>query len=125
MALSEGENVRRKVMGDEFVDRALSQADELTQPLQDNINEHAWGATWLRDDLDLKTRSLVTLAMLTAQKASAEIKGHTRGALRNGATKEEIAAVFIHAQVYCGAPTAQEAFRAAKDVLDAWPDNKK
>lgn len=122
MTQSKGEKIRRQVMGDEFVDRALNNADVLTQPLQENINEHAWGATWLRDDLDLKTRSLVTLAMLTALKAPTEIKGHTRGALRNGATKEEIAAVFLHAQVYCGAPAAQEGFRAAKEVLDAWQD---
>lgn len=117
-----GEQIRRQVMGDEFVDRALSNADELTQPMQAYINDHAWGASWLRDDLDLKTRSLVTLGMLAALKAPTEIKGHTRGALRNGASKQEIAAVFLHSAVYCGAPAAQEAFRAAKEILDQWPD---
>ncbi|MFT7109725.1 MAG: 4-carboxymuconolactone decarboxylase [Psychrobacter glaciei] len=122
MTKAAGEKVRREVMGDEFVDRALNNVDELTAPLQDYINEHAWGATWVRDDLDRKTRSLVTLAMLAAQKATTEIKGHTRGALRNGATKQEIAAVFYHSAVYCGAPTAQEGFRAAKEILDAWED---
>lgn len=117
-----GEQIRRQVMGDEFVDRALSNADELTQPMQAYINDHAWGASWLRDDLDLKTRSLVTLGMLAALKTPTEIKGHTRGALRNGASKQEIAAVFLHSAVYCGAPAAQEAFRAAKEILDQWPD---
>lgn len=121
-SMKTGEQVRRQVMGDEFVDRALSNADELTQPLQAYINDHAWGASWLRDDLDLKTRSLVTLGMLAALKAPTEIKGHTRGALRNGATKQEIAGVFLHSAVYCGAPAAQEAFRAAKEILDQWPD---
>ncbi|EAT12284.1 4-carboxymuconolactone decarboxylase [Bermanella marisrubri] len=122
MSKETGEKIRREVMGDEFVDRALNNVDELTAPLQDYINEHAWGSTWQREDLDRKTRSLVTLAMLTAQKAVTEIKGHTRGALRNGASKQEIAAVFLHSAVYCGAPTAQEAFRAAKEVLDNWEE---
>jgi len=122
MANKTGEQIRRQVMGDEFVDRALNNADELTQPLQEYINEHSWGASWVREDLDLKTRSLVTLGMLAAMKCPTEIKGHTRGALRNGASKKEIAAVFLHSAVYCGAPAAQEAFRAAKEILDAWED---
>jgi len=122
MTKKTGEQIRRQVMGDEFVDRALKNADEMTQPLQEYINDHAWGASWVREDLDLKTRSLVTLGMLAALKAPTEIKGHTRGALRNGASKQEIAAVFLHSAVYCGAPAAQEAFRAAKEILDQWPD---
>ncbi|WP_396588509.1 carboxymuconolactone decarboxylase family protein [Bermanella sp. R86510] len=122
MSKQAGEKVRREVMGDEFVDRALNNVDELTAPLQDYLNEHAWGSTWQRQELDRKTRSLVTLAMLTVQKATTEIKGHTRGALRNGASKQEIAEVFLHSAVYCGAPTAQEAFRAAKEILDEWQD---
>ncbi len=122
MTKKTGEEIRRTVMGDEFVDRALNNADELTKPLQEYVNDHAWGATWVREDLDLKTRSLVTLGMLAALKAPTEIKGHTRGALRNGASKQEIAAVFLHSAVYCGAPAAQEAFRAAKEILDQWPD---
>lgn len=117
-----GEQIRRQVMGDEFVDRALNNADDLTQPIQDYINDHAWGATWTREGLELKTRSLVTLGMLCALKASTEIKGHTRGALRNGATKEEICEVILHSAVYCGAPAAQEAMRAAKEILDSWQD---
>ena len=79
MTKAAGEKIRREVMGDEFVDRALNNADDLTAPLQDYINTHAWGSTWQRDDLDRKTRSLVTLGMLVAQKATTEIKGHTRG----------------------------------------------
>jgi len=122
MTKAAGEKIRREVMGDEFVDRALNNVDDLTAPLQDYINTHAWGSTWQRDDLDRKTRSLVTLGMLVAQKATTEIKGHTRGALRNGATKQEIAGVIYHSAVYCGAPTAQEAMRAAKEILDAWEE---
>jgi len=115
--MSKGEKIRRQVMGDEFVNRALSSADNFTQPMQEYINEHGWGSTWQRTELDLKTRSLVTIAMLTALKAPQELKGHIRGALNNGASKEEIREVLLHSAVYCGAPAAQEAFRAAKDVL--------
>ncbi|MCW8865487.1 MAG: carboxymuconolactone decarboxylase family protein [Colwellia sp.] len=119
MTTTSGEQVRRQVMGDSFVDRALANADDFTQPVQDYINEHAWGSTWQRGGIDLKTRSLVTIAMLAALKAPQELKGHVRGALNNGATKEEIQEVLLHSAVYCGAPATQEAFRAAKEVLDA------
>ena len=113
-----GEQIRRQVMGGEFVDRALANADEFTQPMQEYINDHGWGSTWKRGGIDLKTRSLITIAMLAALKTPQELKGHIRGALNNGATKEEIREVLLHSAVYCGAPAAQEAFRAAKDVLD-------
>lgn len=118
MTKTSGEQVRRQVMGDEFVDRALNNADDFTQPVQDYINEHAWGSTWQREGIDRKTRSLVTIAMLAALKAPQELKGHVRGALNNGATKEEIREVLLHSAVYCGAPAAQEAFRAAKEALE-------
>jgi len=118
MTINKGEQIRRLVMGDSFVDKALSNADDFTQPMQDYINDHGWGSTWQRSGIDLKTRSLVTIAMLAALKAPQELKGHIRGALNNGATKEEIREVLLHSAVYCGAPAAQEAFRAAKDVLD-------
>ena len=85
-----GEGIRRQVMGDAFVDRALGNATAFTQPLQDFVNEHAWGSVWARDGLPLKTRSLITLAALTALKCPQELKGHVRGALNNGCTVEEI-----------------------------------
>ena len=75
-------------------------------------------AAWLREGLDLKTRSLVTIAMLTALGRSTELKGHVRGALNNGATAEELQEVLLHASVYCGLPTAVEAFRTAAEVID-------
>jgi len=117
MTKQSGVQIRRQVMGDEFVDRALNNADDFTQPMQDYINDHGWGSTWQREGIDRKTRSLVTIAMLAALKAPQELKGHIRGALNNGATKEEIREVLLHSAVYCGAPAAQEAFRAAKEVL--------
>ena len=119
MTISKGEAIRRQVMGDAFVDRALNNADDFNQPMQNYINDHGWGSTWQRGGIDRKTRSLVTIAMLAALKAPQELKGHIRGALNNGASKEEVQEVLLHSAVYCGAPAAQEAFRAAKEVFDS------
>ena len=115
-----GIKVRTEVMGEKFVQRAVDNTTELTAPMQDWINEHAWGSTWQRDVLPRQTRSLVTIAMLAALKAPTELKGHVRGALNNGCTVEEIQEVLLHSVVYCGAPAAQEAFRAAQEVIDEW-----
>jgi len=115
-----GLKVRKEVMGEEFVQRAIDNTTDLTQPVQDWINENAWGSTWQRDGLPRSTRSLVTIAMLAALKAPAELKGHVRGALNNGCTPEEIQEVLLHSIVYCGAPAAQEAFRAAKEVIEEY-----
>lgn len=112
-----GLEVRTEVMGEKFVEKAKQNTTEFTEPMQDWINEHAWGSSWQRDDISRKTRSLVTIAMLTALKAPQELKGHVRGALNNGCTVEEIREVLLHSAVYCGAPAMQEAFRAAQEVL--------
>ena len=116
----DGLKVRTEVMGEAFVERAMANTTLLTEPLQDWINEHAWGSTWQRDALPKTTRSLITIAMLSALKAPTELKGHVRGALNNGCSVEEIQEVLLHSAVYCGAPSAQEAFRAAKEVIEAW-----
>ncbi|KAB5621329.1 4-carboxymuconolactone decarboxylase [Pseudomonas putida] len=115
-----GEQVRRQVMGDAFVDRALGNATEFTQPLQDFVNAHAWGSVWSREGLPLKTRSLITLAALTALKCPQELKGHVRGALNNGCTVEEIREALLHCAVYAGVPAAIDAFRAAQEVIDSY-----
>ncbi|MEM0910594.1 MAG: carboxymuconolactone decarboxylase family protein [Pseudomonadota bacterium] len=109
---------RKEVMGESFVQKAIDNTIPFTQELQDWINEHAWGSTWQREGLSPATRSLVTIAMLTALKAPTELKGHIRGALNNGCTVDEIKEVLLHSLLYCGAPAAQEAFRAAKDILE-------
>lgn len=110
--------VRKQVMGDAHVERAMSQVTDFTAPLQDWINEHAWGSTWQREGvLERKTRSLVTIAFLIAQKSPTELKGHIRGAINNGATVQEIQEVLLHSLPYCGAPATQEAFRAAVEIL--------
>jgi 4-carboxymuconolactone decarboxylase len=113
-----GLKVRREVMGDAFVDRALGNATEFSQPLQDFVNEHARGGVWTREGLDRKTRSLITLAALTALKCPQELKGHVRGALNNGCSIEEIRETLLHCAVYAGVPASIDAFRAAQDVID-------
>ena len=109
---------RAQVMGDAFVERAMSGLDAFSAPLQDWLNEHAWGSTWQRDGIDLKTRSLCTCAMLAALGRSTELKGHVRGAINNGATAVEIREVLLHSAIYAGAPAAIEAFRSAREVLN-------
>ncbi|MBE0589097.1 MAG: 4-carboxymuconolactone decarboxylase [Hydrogenophaga sp.] len=109
---------RREVMGDAFVDKALASATPFTQPIQDHISRAAWGDVWQREGLDRKTRSLVTVAMLTALGKQHELKGHVRGALNNGASVQEIQEVLLHAAIYCGIPTSVEAFRTAAEVVE-------
>ncbi|QDF74655.1 MULTISPECIES: 4-carboxymuconolactone decarboxylase [Shewanella] len=116
----QGLAIRREVMGDSFVDKALSSASDFTQPLQELVTRNAWGEVWAREGLDRRTRSLITIATLAALKASTELKGHVRGALRNGCTVEEIQEVLLHSTVYCGMPAGVEAFRAANEVIAEW-----
>jgi 4-carboxymuconolactone decarboxylase len=112
-----GLETRRKVMSDAFVDRALSAITDFTAPIQEHITREAWGTVWQRPGLDLKTRSLVTIAMLTALGKQKELAGHVRGALNNGATVSEIQEVLLHATIYCGVPSAVDAFRTAAEVI--------
>lgn len=115
---SQGLATRRAVMGEEFVARALAGTTDFTQPIQDHISRNAWGDVWQREGLDRKTRSLVTVAMLTALGKQHELRGHVRGALNNGASVQEIQEVLLHAAVYCGVPSAVDAFRTAAEVVD-------
>jgi 4-carboxymuconolactone decarboxylase len=112
---------RRQVMGEDFVARAFGGATDFTAPIQQYITRNAWGDVWQRPGLDLKTRSLITVAMLIALGKQHELKGHVRGALNNGATPEELQEVLLHASIYCGLPTAVEAFRTAAEVVDGPP----
>lgn len=109
---------RTQVMGQAFVDKAFANLDGFSRPLQEFLTEHAWGSTWQREGIELKTRSLVTVGMLAALGRSTELKGHVRGALNNGASLVELREVLLHSAVYAGAPAAVEAFRAAREVLN-------
>jgi len=110
---------RKQVMGDDFVAAAFANATPFTQPIQEHITSKAWGDVWQRPGLDLKTRSLITVAMLTALGKQHELKGHVRGALNNGASVEEIQEVLLHAAIYCGVPAAVDAFRTANEIVGA------
>ena len=112
-----GMKIRRQVLGDEYVDRATGQATEFSAPLQEFITRYAWGGVWTRDGLDRRTRSAVTLAVLTALGRENEIGMHVEGALRNGLTPAEIAEVLLHTAVYAGVPAANNAFAVAQQVL--------
>ena len=109
---------RKQVMGDDFVTHALGNATDFSRPIQEHITSKAWGDVWQRPGLDLKTRSLITVAMLTALGKQHELKGHVRGALNNGVSPGELQEVLLHAAVYCGVPAAVEAFRTAAEVVD-------
>jgi 4-carboxymuconolactone decarboxylase len=114
----QGMKVRREVLGDEHVDRAVAGTTDFSRPFQDYITEGAWGSVWSRDGLDRRTRSCVTLAVLTALRAFDELPMHVRAARRNGLTRDEIGEVILHAAVYCGVPAANHAFAVAGPVLD-------
>lgn len=114
----QGLATRKQVMGEDFVANAFGNATDFTLPMQQYITKNAWGDVWQRPGLDLKTRSLITVAMLTALGKQHELKGHVRGALNNGATPAEISEVLLQASIYCGVPSAVEAYRSAAEVVD-------
>jgi 4-carboxymuconolactone decarboxylase len=113
----QGLQTRREVLGTEYVDRALAQADDFSRPLQEYVTQYCWGDIWNRPGLDRRTRSLLNLAMLTALNRPHELELHVRGALRNGVTREEVREVFLQAGMYCGVPAAVDSFRTARKVF--------
>jgi 4-carboxymuconolactone decarboxylase len=114
---AQGMTVRREVLGDEHVDRAVAATTEFTAPFQDFITRYAWGEVWTRPGLDRKQRSLITLAVLTALRCEHEIAMHVRAALRNGLTPQEIGEVLLHTGLYAGVPSAHSAFAIAQRTL--------
>lgn len=115
-----GMAVRREVLGDEYVDKAVAGTTDFTEPLQNLVVENCWGEVWTRGVLPKKTRSLITIAMLAALKMPTELKAHVLGALRNGCTVEEIQETLLQSTVYCGIPSGVEAFRSAREVIENW-----
>lgn len=114
-----GLKIRRQVLGTEYVDGSLAKADDFMMAFQRITTEWCWGYAWTRPGLDLKTRSMLNLAMLTALSKPAELKLHVKGALANGVTVDEIKEILLHATVYCGIPAGLDAFKAAHEVLKA------
>jgi 4-carboxymuconolactone decarboxylase len=112
-----GMKTRREVLGDAHVDRAIEATTDFTAAFQDFITRYAWGAVWTRDGLDRRTRSCITLAVLTALGREHEIAMHVRAARANGLSHEEIAEVLLHTAVYAGVPAANAAYSIAQRVL--------
>lgn len=116
-----GMRTRREVLGDAHVDRATASSDAFTAPFQEYITGAAWADVWSRPGLDRRTRSAITLALLTALRADDELAMHVRAAVRHGLTPEEIAEVLLHSAVYAGVPAANLAFATARRVLADGP----
>ena len=113
----QGLKTRREVLGADYVDAAIANADDFNRPLQDMVTQYAWGDVWNRPGLSRRDRSLLNLAMLTALNRPHELKLHVRGALTNGVSKDEIREVFLQTAIYCGVPAAIDSFRSAREVF--------
>jgi 4-carboxymuconolactone decarboxylase len=112
-----GLKTRREVLGAEYVDASIANADDFNRPMQELVTQFAWGEVWNRPGLDRRTRSLLNLAMITALNRPHELELHVRGAVNNGVTKDEMREVFLQTAVYCGMPAALDSFRVARKVL--------
>ncbi|VFR37050.1 4-carboxymuconolactone decarboxylase [plant metagenome] len=112
-----GLQIRRHVLGDEYVDRALAQADAFSRPLQELVTEYCWGTVWARSDLALAERSLINLAMISALNRPHELKIHVKGALHNGVSREKIREVLLQVAIYCGVPAAVDSFRIVREAI--------
>ena len=112
-----GLQIRKEVLGAEYVDKSISQADDFNRPLQELVSEYCWGAVWSRPGISRNMRSLINLAMLTALNRPHEVKLHLKGALNNGCSKEEIMEVLLQTAIYCGVPAAVDSFRLAREVF--------
>lgn len=111
-----GERVRRDVLGDAYVDRAMAAADDFSRPFQQMVNEYCWGQCWADDALDRRQRSLLNLGMIAALGRMHEFELHLRGAIRNGLSDAELQAALIQIAVYCGIPAGVECFRIARKI---------
>ncbi len=112
-----GLQTRRDVLGDEYVDRALNNANDYNWPMQAFVTEYCWDEIWNRPGLSRKDRSMLNLGMVCALGRTNELKAHVRGAVNNGWTQEELREVFLQVAVYCGVPAGVDSFRTAQEVL--------
>lgn len=112
-----GLEIRKVVLGKEFVEKSIASADDFNMPMQRLTTEYCWGAVWGREGLSRKTRSMLNLAMIAALNRPHELKMHIAGALRNGVSKEEIREILLQVAIYCGIPAGVDSFRIAKEVF--------
>ena len=113
-----GLKIRKEVLGAEYVEKSLANADDFTSPMQRLVSEYCWGAVWGREELPKKTRSMLNIAMLAVLNRPNEFKLHVRGALRNGVTKEDIREILLQVSIYAGVPAAIDSFKNAKEILE-------
>ena len=116
-SFEQGLKTRREVLGADYVDASIANADDFNMPMQELVTEYCWNEIWNRPGLDRRTRSIMNLCMITALNRPHELKLHVRGAINNGLTKEEIKEVFLQAAIDCGVPAAIDSFRNAKEVF--------
>ncbi len=109
--------IRKAVLGEDYVNTALKNADDFSRPFQDLLTEYCWGACWGRDGLPRKTRSMLNLAMIAILNRPHELRAHLKGALTNGVSKDEIREIFMQVMIYAGAPAAVDSFRIAREVF--------
>lgn len=112
-----GLEIRKAVLGAEFVENSFKSADAFNRPMQELATEYCWGYVWGREGLPKKTRSMLNLAMISALNRPHELKMHIAGALRNGVSREEICEVFLQVAIYCGVPAGVDSFRNAREVF--------
>jgi 4-carboxymuconolactone decarboxylase len=113
----QGLKIRKAVLGEEYVNRALANTNSFNAPLQELVTEYCWGKVWGRPGLDLKQRSMLNLAMISLLNRPHELKAHLRGALTNGVTTQEICEVFLQVAIYAGVPAAVDSFRIANEFF--------
>jgi 4-carboxymuconolactone decarboxylase len=119
-----GLEIRKSVLGKEFVEKSIASADDFNRPLQELVTEYCWGAVWGREGLDKKTRSLLNLAMISCLNRPHELRLHIAGALTNGVSREEIREVFMQVAIYAGVPAAVDSFRVAREALNEYDQGK-
>jgi len=119
-----GLGIRKKVVGEEYVNKSLEQADEFSTDFQTLVTEYCWGAVWGRETLEHKTRSMLNIAMIAALNRPHELRLHVQGALRNGVTPEEIREVLLQVTIYAGVPAGVDSFRIAREAIESFtPDS--
>ena len=112
-----GLEIRRAVVGTEYVERSLAEADDFTRPLQDLVTRYCWGDVWSRPGLERRERSMINLSMIAALNRPHELKLHVRGAINNGLTQDEIREILLQVAIYAGVPASLDSFRVAKEVF--------
>lgn len=113
----QGLAIRTQVLGEEYVNRSIGNADDFNRPLQELVTEYCWGHVWGREGLSLAQRSMINLAMISALNRPHELKLHIKGALRNGLSREQIREILLQVGIYCGVPAAVDSFRIAREAF--------